>query len=479
MLLTLMRADLVRVGAMVLIGIALIAVGLQFLRARFSDSGHYLLKVRFADARSVGTGASVLMAGVPIGFVRGVDLVGSPPVAELTLAIREGIQIPTGSTFRIAGGTLLPTEARVEVIPPAQSVGFIAPNSTLDGESPIDFNSALSRLTPEVERTLQELQGTLQAVRALLEDQQLRTAVVDTLEGVQLVTTRMERLLRTVDGVVVENRRGIRQLLAEANATTRELRKAVASANRLLSDPQTQEDLRATLANIRSTTERAETLLSEVEQLVGDPELQSNIRDTTQNVRTLSEKANNLADKAGDVLERSDQLVQNLNETVTEVRPTLREAGDTLQRVNKALETALSARTFGIQDATYRLEMGYNTESERYRTDLVATLFLTGERTLTLGLYDFTERDRLIAQYGTPINSNLFLRYGIYASKPGFGVDLRLGEQGTVSFDLFDPNDWQGHLRLNWRVSGNLFLWGGLESPFRRNQPAFGIRIER
>ncbi len=474
-----MRADLVRVGAIVLVGVALMVVGLQFLRARFSDRGHYLIKVRFTDARNLSAGASVLMAGVPIGFVKEVQLVGAPPVAELTLAIRESVRIPTGSTFRIAGGTLLPAESRVEVIPPAQSAGFIAPDSTLDGEPSLDFNTALSRLTPEVERTLQELQRTLQSVQALLDDQQLRTTVVTTLESVQQVAVRTERLLGTVEALVSDNRAGVRQLLREANATTKELRKTLANANRLLQDPQTQEDLQATLANIRSATERAEALLGEMEQFVKDPELQSDLRQTTQNVRTLSEKANTLADKAEGVLERSDQLVQNLNETVTEVRPTLREAGSTLQRVNDVLEKALSARTFGIQDATYRLEMGYNTESERYRTDLVATLFLTGERTLTLGLYDFTERDRLIAQYGTPLNSALFLRYGLYASKPGFGVDLKLGEQATVSIDLFDPNDWQGHLRLNWRVSGNVFLWGGLESPFRRNQPAFGIRIER
>ncbi len=474
-----MRADLVRVGAMVLLGVILMVVGMQFLRARFSDRGHYLLKVRFSDARNVGTGASVLMAGVPIGFVRGVELVDSPPVAELTLAIREGVQIPTGSTFRIVGGTLLPTEARVEVVPPNQVVGFITPNSTLDGEAPLDFNTALSRLTPELENTLREVQLTLQAARALLEDQQLRTALVDTLEGVQQATLRAERLLRTVDGLIAENRAGISQLIREANATTQELRKAIANANRLLSDPQTEEDLRTTLANIRDATERAEAILSEIEQFVSDPELQSDIRQTTQNVRSLSEKANTLAERAEGVIDQTDQLLKNLNETVTEVRPTLREAGETLQRVNKAFERALSIRTFGVQDATYRLEMVYNTETERYRTDLVTTLFLTGGRTLTLGLYDFTERDRLIAQYGTPVNSNLFLRYGLYASKPSFGVDYKLGEQGTLSLDLFDPNDWQGSLRLNWRVSENLLLWGGLESPFRRNQPAFGIRIER
>lgn len=131
-----MRSDLVRVGAMLLIGIALLIGGLQFLQARFSDRGHYLIKARFPDARNVSAGASVLMAGVPVGFVRSVALEGAPPKAVLTLAIREGVQIPQGSTFRIAGGLLFPGEARVEIIPPAQMAAALPPGSLVDGEPP-------------------------------------------------------------------------------------------------------------------------------------------------------------------------------------------------------------------------------------------------------------------------------------------------------------------------------------------------------
>lgn len=474
-----MRADLVRVGAVVLIGILLLVVGLRFLQTRFAEGDYYLLKVRFKDARNISEGASVLMAGVRVGSVRQVELVGTPPIAELTLAIRQSVRIPKDSTFRLTAGLLLPTESRVEIIPPAQVASIIEPGSVLEGETPLDFAGVANRLTPEVERTLQELQQTLAATRRLLEDQDLRRALTDTLRAVEQATERSTRLIAQVEGLVGENRAQVRQLLAEAVATTQELKRTLETANRLLQDPQLNEDLRATLASARASAQHAEQILQQANSLVADPQLQEDIKATAQNVRQLTEKANTLAEKTSTVLENAEQLVRNLNTSVEEAKPALQQAKGTFERVNTALDRLVTVRTFGIVDATYRLDLNYTNKLDRYRTDLMISLLTRDDRTLLLGLYDLTEQDRLIAQFGSQVAPNLSVRYGLYAAKPGIGVDYRLGERGLLTLDLFDPNNWQGSLRLNWRASEQVWLWGGLESPFRRNYPALGIRIER
>ncbi|MCS7301108.1 MAG: MlaD family protein [Fimbriimonadales bacterium] len=474
-----MRSDLARVGAVLLIGVVLLIVGLQFLQARFSDRGHYLVRVRFSDARNIQAGASVLMAGVPVGFVREVALEGTPPKAVLTLAIREGVRIPQGSTFRLSGGLLFPGETRVEILPPAQPMGVLAAGSVVDGEPPFDLSRAFDRFAPEIEATLQEAQRTLAAARTLLEDQQLRAAVQETLQAVEQATQQTTRVLAQTEGLLRENRASIRQLLASAADATREMNRALQSANRLLQDPQLRDDLRATLASARASAERVEQILQEVNQLVADEQLQEDLKATVENVRTVSERAIELADKTGAVLENAETLTRNLNETLNEAKPVLQQASESFRKVNESLENFASARTFGIRDADYRLDIGYNTDAQRYRTDLTATFYLQNQNRLCLGLYDFTESDQLIAQYGVPLSSNLMVRYGLYGAKAGFGVDYRLGEQGLLTLDLFDPNDWRGHARLHWRVSEGVWLWGGIDSPFRRNQPAFGIRIQR
>lgn len=474
-----MRSDLARVGAVLLLGIALLIVGLQFLQARFSDRGHYLIQARFDDARNIAAGASVLMAGVPVGFVRDVVLEGTPPKAVLTLAIRHQVRIPQGSTFRLSGGLLLPGETRVEIIPPDQVRGVLAAGSVVDGEPPFDLSRTVDRFAPEIEETLRELRRTLAATRALLEDQQLRRRVQATLQAVEQVAQQTSRLLAQAEGLVSENRDSVRQLLASAADATREMNRTLQTANQLLQDPQLTDDLRATLASARDSAERVEAILGEVNQLVADENLQNDLKATTRNVRAVSERAIELADKTGAVLDNAETLTRNLNDTLNEAKPILQQAGESFRKVNESLESFVSARSFGIRDATYRLEMGYNTDIERYRTDLTATFYLQNRNQLTLGLYDFTESDDLIAQYGAPLTHNLLLRYGIYGGKAGFGVDYRLGEQGLLTVDLFDPNNWRGHARLHWRVSEGVWLWGGIESPFRRNQPAFGVRIQR
>jgi len=474
-----MRSDLARVGAVLLVGVVLLIVGLQFLQARFSERGHYPIKVRFDDARNISVGASVLMAGVPVGFVRTVALEGAPPKAVLTLAIRDGVQIPHDSTFRLSGGLLLPGETRVEILPPDQVRGVLTAGSVVDGEPPFDLSRTVDRFTPEIRTTLQEVRRTLAAARALLEDQQLRASVQETLQAVEQATRQTTRMLAQAEGLVAENRDSVRRLLASAVEATREMNRALQSANQLLQDPQLTDDLRATLARARASAERVEATLSEVNRLVADKNLQNDLKATVSNVRTASERVVELADKASTVLDNAETLTRNLNETVNEAKPILQQAGESFRKVNESLENFVSARTFGIRDATYRLEMGYNTDAERYRTDLTTTLYLQNRSQLIIGLYDFTESDDLIAQYGTPLADNLLLRYGIYGGKAGFGVDYRLGEQGVLTLDLFDPNNWRGHARLHWRVSDGVWLWGGLESPFRRNQPAFGIRIQR
>lgn len=474
-----MRSDLVRVGFVALLGITALIGALRFLWLDFTDRGHYLIYVQFDDARNLSRGATVLMAGVRIGFVREVRLTGVPPKAELTLAIQDSVKIPQGSTFRVSGGGILPADTRVEVVPPPQVSGYIPPESRLQGEQTIDFNTALSRMTPELERTLQEVQKTLASARALLEDDTLRTTLLDTLRTVDRLSQQTARLVAQAERLVGENRATVRQLLRQAVATTQELQSTLRSTNKLISDPQLSEDLRATLASARASAQKTEQILQRVDALVGDPQLQEDLKQTAHSMRTVSEKATTLADKAEQVMDNAVSLTKNIDETVQSARPLIAEAGEAFERVNNAFDRVLSLQTLGITDASYRIDLNYNARTERYRTDLLVNFATRDKRSILLGVYDFTETDRLIAQLGTPLNNNTTLRYGLYGAKPGFGVDYRVGGGGWLSLDIFDPNDWKGSLRWNWRLSDNLWLWGGVENPFRTNQPAFGVSILR
>jgi phospholipid/cholesterol/gamma-HCH transport system substrate-binding protein len=97
---------------------------------------------------------------------------------------------------------------------------------------------------------------------------------------------------------------------------------------------------------------------------------------------------------------------------------------------------------------------------------------------LELGLYDFADRNKLVAQYGTDVGLGLF-RYGIYASKLGAGLDLGLGARSSLQLDLYDPNRLQFDVRALVDLNKDFALWVGADSLFRKSTPMIGMRLKR
>lgn len=471
-----MRSDFIKVGLMIVMGVALAVFGYNFLQARMTTRGHYELKVHFDDIRNLTQGAQVLMAGVPIGFVSGTRLLtGSPPKAEVVLAIREEVKIPEGSQFRIPSGILFPTESRVEVLPPSTSAGTIAPGSTLAGVSAMGFD----RLMPEFEQASQSLNELLVATRQLIEDNKLREGIQNMLDSATQTTDSAGQLMTTANRALDENRSAIRRLLAEAANATQEFQNALKQVNSLLNDPRPKEELIASLEAARQAIQKADEILQDVQRLTSDSEIQKDVKETAANVRTLTEKFNTIADKTSGLVDNASDLTHKLTDVAEDSREIVQTAKTTFEKVNRTLDASLSLRTLGFSEPQYRLSFGANVDTDRYRTDATIYLPLRDDRLLLVGVYDLSEQDRMIFQYGTRVLPGLELRYGIYAAKPGFGVDYMLSNQLQATLDVFNPNDVSTNLRLQYKFSGNISAWFGLEKLFRDNHPVLGIQIQR
>ncbi len=93
-----------RIGAVTLaLIIAVVAAALLFTSSVFSST--YPVRARFANAVGLEKGDQVLLAGVAIGRVSSVQVVGDHVVADL--AINDGVQLPADSTAHIAVQSLL------------------------------------------------------------------------------------------------------------------------------------------------------------------------------------------------------------------------------------------------------------------------------------------------------------------------------------------------------------------------------------
>jgi phospholipid/cholesterol/gamma-HCH transport system substrate-binding protein len=118
------------------------------------------------------------------------------------------------------------------------------------------------------------------------------------------------------------------------------------------------------------------------------------------------------------------------------------------------------------------------TDPGRIRTDMNVTIPV-GEENLTFGLYDAFESNKLNLQFSRNLNNYLALRYGVYASKPGVGVDYALAPRLNLRSDLFGLNEPQLDLRLGYRLDSRFNAWVGVERIFQRPMAAIGFGIKR
>jgi len=143
----------VKVGFFVLAGLAAVAM----LIMAFGKFGNYLKKtypvvVEFQDARDILKNSKVLWRGAQIGVVADTPMYhAGEDFVELTLKINAGIEIPTGSKFRIDQYGML-GDRFVRVVPPENPEGtFLQPGARVKGEQEAGLNAMLASAGPALD----------------------------------------------------------------------------------------------------------------------------------------------------------------------------------------------------------------------------------------------------------------------------------------------------------------------------------------
>ena len=96
-----------------------------------------------------------------------------------------------------------------------------------------------------------------------------------------------------------------------------------------------------------------------------------------------------------------------------------------------------------------------------------------------LGLYDAFESNKINAELGKKLGTNNELLYGIYASKPGVGVDYQLMRRLFLRGDLYDINSPRLDLRARLEFGNGFYGWLGLDQVFKSNALLIGVGFRR
>ncbi len=220
-----------KVGIFALIGLTILAIMILFLRDfRIFEKG-YRFKVIFNYTAGLDKGAPVRVAGVEVGRVDAVNFLkdGFTKV-ELTLWIRQGIQIHEDATVFISTMGLL-GEKYIEIAPGKGEAPLISKDSVLIGNDPVRFEKAMKM----GEEMVEKLDGIVQCLNDIVVETNAKESIKEILKNAHEASQKLNVLLADIDGMVKENREGIKVSVANFKDITVSMNKEMGNLSRSLS----------------------------------------------------------------------------------------------------------------------------------------------------------------------------------------------------------------------------------------------------
>ncbi len=455
----------IKVGIFVSICLAVLAVLIFKVEDLdiFGDQGQRV-EVLFDSVAGLNDKAPVRVAGVRVGTVEAIGLEGRR--ARVTLLLETDLELPSGSSARIANAGIL-GDKYIELEPGPAGAPPIAEGQMLEGVTPVTFDQALERFDA-LGQSLQQITGDVSAqgdlgttIRRLLDNLEATSADIRS-----LVATNRDQVGATVDNF----ERFSDNLARELPRLTDQLADLLGRVDSVVAE--NREDFQGSLENIRRVSGELET--------------------TVDNLNKISSQIESGEGTLGKLI-FDDQAHDSLVGTLGAVEKGIGDLGETLGRVQKIeMDLALEAITLpdaGLDDdgeggAAFRLRLA-NHPKRFYSLGLVNTpqgKISEETRTITTTLPDgsvevttIREEKRedeftLTAQLGYSLG-NFDLRGGLIESSGGAGVDWHLFDRrlrfSIEAFDFSRTDDLDPHLRFTTRfkLSDNIYLLGGYDDP--------------
>jgi phospholipid/cholesterol/gamma-HCH transport system substrate-binding protein len=314
-----LKIGILAVAALVLAAMLILAVGGQggFAWQR------YELKTKFADVKGLKSGAVVRVAGVEVGKVTDVGLVGSE--VEVTLEVNEENQqrITTESRASIGSLSLL-GEPVIDITPSTQGTplkdGEFLPAGRAAGQ--------LSDVAQSATQSLEQLAGILSDIRAgrgtvgkLFTDEAVYKEVQGLVASAEIVAGHLSRGEGTL-GMLIRDPAAYRSFnaaLADLQTMTRRVSAGEGSLGRLLNDDALARSLTSASGNIDQITARLNKGEGTAGKFLTDKELYERFNTLAGRIDKLTANLEKGQGTAGQLLQ-DKQLYENINAAANELR---------------------------------------------------------------------------------------------------------------------------------------------------------------
>jgi phospholipid/cholesterol/gamma-HCH transport system substrate-binding protein len=440
-----------RAGLVAVLFVLALVGSILFLRGGvdFRDRG-YDLHVLSANAGGIAVGATVQMAGVEIGRVSGVELTRDRK-AQITIRIRPGIDVPTGSRFAIGSAGLL-GDRFIAISPEPGDVPPLEPGTVVTAAAPFTLDEVIDRVVAVARRA----EDALISINRLVGDPQLTASLSETIRNARDATVVVRRaaenverttraLDRTIGGelpAIAEQLRIMATELAEAAGRVNGLVREVAA------DGETSRQIRRTVTAIQQASEGIDKMVRDLQGLVNEKEV-AQVRASLDEARRAITEARQAVGEGRALIGRADQTVQRIQQVIPEKLelPSVRNAA--------------------------RLEYGLWYDGRRLGNDVLLTLQPDAPTHFLLSLREYGGVTRWGLQVSNGLGERLRIRYGVIDSNLGVGLDYRASQQFTYALDLYNINNVTLDVHLKYALTPSYGLT--LRGLSLLNQPTLGI----
>ena len=453
-----------KVGAFFLV--VLILAGLLIWKIEDLKIGRIIGKtvsVQFDDVAGLKEKSDVRMAGVLVGKVAKIRLIGGKALVDIELT--RDVELRNGASGSIQSLGML-GDKYIELIPGPVGAPALAAGTTLQGNTPVSFDQ-ITKLARDIEVDIREITGNLKTSLGGALGEERLTGIV---ENVLVLSQELRKLLESNRANIDATTTNFKEFSTQMTQLVDRIDKLVASNS---------GNVTTSIANAR--------------------ELSSKLQTTVDNMNAITSKINEGKGTVG-ALVNSDETNKNLNDALVAVKEgvnSLSGAFTTVKKLNvdlglrdEYLTSPSKGKAYFTLDLAkvgsprfYRLELSsqpFGTEKDT--TTITTTTFPDGHtETVRQDERKFTDTVAFTAQVGYRLG-HWIGRVGLTENTGGGGVDyLTLRDRLRFSADVWDFNpgaNLNAHAKVTGRYyfSPSVFVLGGwdnflntkanLDSPF-------------
>lgn len=276
------------IGLLVLIALALLFFGIDFLKGVNVFEKENTYHVSFTNVQGLAVSAPVNVNGYKVGLVRKISYeYDNPGHIRVDMDIDDDLRLPEGTIAELSSDLLGTASIALQL---GSSDKLIAPGSAVPGIIPEGMMDMVSNeLLPSVSGVFPKVDSLLSNVNLLVADPALKASIhrLDVLtSNLVLTTNQLNRVMATLPPITTD----VKDITGNFVETSEQLNTLATNVNKLPLDSLVTA-LNATLENLHAiTTELKEGLgdsNSTLGRLMNDPALYNNLNHSVQSLDSL------------------------------------------------------------------------------------------------------------------------------------------------------------------------------------------------